>query len=80
MPASLSPSPRLLLLFLLLFVVVLLLCFPCVVYLGALFSNSVFSTMHSVLFVQLNFNFVLLGTGGNARGEMGETQKYKGNA
>lgn len=67
MPSSLSPSPRLLL-----FVVALLLCFPCVVYLGALFSNSVFSTMHSVLFVQLNFNFVLLGTGGNARGKWGK--------
>lgn len=72
MPSSLSPSPRLLLFLLLLFVVVLLLCFPCVVYLGALFSNSVFSTMHSVLFVQLNFNFVLLGTGGNARGKCGK--------
>lgn len=80
MPSSLSPSHRLLLLLLLLFVVVLLLCFPCVVYLGALFSNSVFSTMHSVLFVQLNFNFVLLGTGGKCKGEMVETQKYKGNA
>lgn len=43
--------------------------FSRVVYLGALFSNSVFSTMHSVLFVQLNFNFVLLGRGESARGK-----------